>query len=92
AFAEITPDLTEAVLNEAAKICEGVLLPLNRSGDEEGCTLENGVVRTPAGFKDAWNQFTQGGWNALVLPTQWGGQGLPEAVGKLVEEMICATN
>lgn len=92
AFAEVTPDLTEAVLNEAAKLCEGVLLPLNRSGDEEGCTLENGVVRTPTGFKDAWNQFTQGGWNALVLPTQWGGQGLPEAVGKLVEEMICATN
>jgi alkylation response protein AidB-like acyl-CoA dehydrogenase len=92
AFAEITPDIAEAVLTEAAKICEGVIAPLNRSGDEEGCHFENGVVRTPAGFKDAWDQFVGGGWNALVLPTQWGGQGLPEALGKLVEEMICAAN
>ncbi len=69
-----------------------MLLPLNRSGDEEGCHLENGVVRTPAGFIDAYRQFTEGGWNALVAPVQWGGQGLPEAVGKLVEEMICAAN
>ncbi|MDP9055732.1 MAG: acyl-CoA dehydrogenase C-terminal domain-containing protein [Pseudomonadota bacterium] len=89
---EFTPDLTSAVLEEAAKLCQDVLLPLNRSGDEEGCHLENGVVRTPAGFIDAYRQFTQGGWNALVTPPQWGGQGLPEAVGKLVEEMICATN
>jgi alkylation response protein AidB-like acyl-CoA dehydrogenase len=89
---DITPDLTEAVLEGAAQLCQDVLLPLNRSGDEEGCHLENGVVRTPAGFIDAYRQFTEGGWNALVSPTQWGGQGLPEAVGKLVEEMICATN
>ncbi|EGD58422.1 acyl-CoA dehydrogenase domain-containing protein [Novosphingobium nitrogenifigens DSM 19370] len=92
AFAEITPELAEAVLTEAAKLCENVLLPLNRSGDEEGCHFENGVVRTPAGFKDAFRQFVEGGWNALVLPAKWGGQGLPEALGKLVEEMICATN
>ncbi len=89
---EITPDLTDAVLEGAAQICQDVLLPLNQSGDEEGCHLENGVVRTPAGFIDAYRQFTEGGWSALVTPTQWGGQGLPEAVGKLVEEMICAAN
>jgi len=89
---EFTSDLTDAVLEGAAQLCQDVLLPLNRSGDEEGCHLENGVVRTPAGFIDAYRQFTEGGWNALVTPTRWGGQGLPEAVGKLVEEMICATN
>lgn len=89
---DVTPDLTEAVLSEAAKFCQEVLLPLNRSGDEEGCHLENGVVRTPAGFIDAYRQFAESGWSALVTPPQWGGQGLPEAVGKLVEEMICAAN
>ena len=92
AFAEITPDLADAVLTEAARICDGVIAPLNRSGDEEGCHFEDGVVRTPAGFKAAWDQFVAAGWNALVLPTQWGGQGLPEALGKLVDEMVCAAN
>ena len=92
AFAEITPDVVDAVLTEAAKFCDGVIAPINRSGDEEGCHFENGVVRTPAGFKPAWDQFVAGGWNGLVLPTQWGGQGLPEALGKLVDEMVCAAN
>src|ERR1700710_815953 len=67
---DITPDLTEAVLEGAAQLCQDVLLPLTRSGDEEGCPLENGVVRTPAGFVDAYRQFTEGGWNALVTPAK----------------------
>ena len=71
---DFTPDLTDAVLEGAAQFCEEVLLPLNRSGDEEGCHLENGVVRTPAGFIDAYRQFAEGGWSALVTPTQWGGR------------------
>ncbi|WJS99494.1 acyl-CoA dehydrogenase C-terminal domain-containing protein [Novosphingobium humi] len=89
---EFTQDLTDAVLEEAAKICQDVLLPINLSGDSEGCQYENGVVRTPKGFKEAYDQFVQGGWGGLVMPVEYGGQGLPEAVGKLVEEMICATN
>jgi alkylation response protein AidB-like acyl-CoA dehydrogenase len=97
AHEEFTPDLIDAVLEEAAKLCEDVLLPLNRSGDEEGCHWERHAdgttsVRTPEGFKAAYDQFTQSGWNALVTPPEWGGQGLPESLGKMVEEMICATN
>ena len=89
---EFTQDLTDAVLEEAARLCQDVLLPINLSGDAEGCSYENGVVRTPKGFKEAYDQFVQSGWGGLVMPVEYGGQGLPEAVGKLVEEMICATN
>ncbi|CAN5323514.1 acyl-CoA dehydrogenase C-terminal domain-containing protein [soil metagenome] len=92
ALADFTPDLTDAVLEEAARLCKEVLLPLNRSGDEEGCHIDNGVVRTPKGFVEAYAQFKDGGWTALASDPQWGGQGLPEAVNKLVEEMICAAN
>ncbi|SEN40095.1 Acyl-CoA dehydrogenase [Sphingomonas gellani] len=92
AFAEFTPDLYDAVLEEAARMSQEVLLPLNASGDLEGCTLENGVVRTPSGFREAYRLFREGGWAALASDPQWGGQGLPETVNKLVEEMTCSTN
>ena len=92
AFEEFTPDLYDAVLDEAAKMAQDVLLPLNASGDAEGCRLENGVVRTPTGFQAAYDQFREGGWAALASDAQWGGQGLPESLNKLVEEMICSAN
>ena len=91
-FEEFTPDLLDAVLEEANKVAKDVLLPINASGDIEGCTYENGVVRTPKGFKAAYDTFREGGWASLASDPEWGGQGLPESVNKLVEEMICATN
>ncbi|MDE1916536.1 MAG: acyl-CoA dehydrogenase C-terminal domain-containing protein [Sphingomonadales bacterium] len=96
AHEEFGPELMDAVLEEAARLCQQVLLPINRSGDEEGCHFEQGPdgtsVRTPEGFREAYRQFAEGGWTSLVAPAEWGGQGLPEALGKMVEEMVCATN
>ncbi len=89
---ELSPELMDSVLEEAAKISEQVLLPLNASGDEEGCHYENGVVRTPKGFKAAYDLFREGGWTSLACDPAYGGQGLPEILNKLVEEMSCATN
>jgi len=89
---EFTTELADTILEEAAKFCTEVLLPLNASGDVEGCHYENGVVRTPAGFKDAYKGFTESGWGALNAAQKYGGQGAPETVAKLVEEMICSTN
>lgn len=91
-FAEVTPDLADAILEEANKFCTGTLLPLNASGDSEGCHIENGVVRTPKGFREAYEAFVAGGWTTLASDPEWGGQGLPEALNKLVEEMICGAN
>src|SRR5262249_61880436 len=83
-FAEVSPDLADAVLGEAAKFCESVLLPLNQTGDREGCRFENGVVYTPSGFKEAYAAFSGGGWSGLSCDPVHGGQGLPEALNVVV--------
>ncbi len=88
----LAPDLIDSILEEAGRFVEEVLAPLNASGDEEGCHYENGVVRTPKGFKAAYDLFREGGWTALACDSDYGGQGLPESVNKLVEEMICSAN
>ncbi len=62
---DVTQDLIDSILEEAAKFAQDILLPINASGDEEGCRYENGVVRTPKGFKDAYTRFCENGWSAL---------------------------
>ncbi len=89
---DMTPELIDPVIEEAAKVCEEVLLPLNRSGDEEGCRLENGVVRTPKGFIEAYRLFREGGWTGIACDPAFGGQGVSHSANALVEEMICSSN
>jgi butyryl-CoA dehydrogenase len=89
---EIAPDLVDPVLEAAGRICTDILFPLNRAGDEEGCVLKNGVVRTPKGFPEAYRDFREGGWTALHCDPAYGGQGLPKTVGLMFEEMICSAN
>ena len=86
-------DLIDQVLEEGGKFCAEVLHPLNRSGDEEGCTLtRDGQVHTPKGFAQAWQQFCEGGWPALSCEPEFGGQGLPHTVQSAFQEMMNATN
>ena len=85
-------DLIDPVLDEAAKLCEEVLFPLNRSGDEEGCTWNDTVVTTPKGFKEAYRLFREGGWTSMSCDPAHGGQGMPAMVDVLVTEMICSAN
>src|SRR5215469_9946208 len=91
-FADLSSDLVEDVLTNAAKFCEEVLQPLNQSGDEEGCHFENGVVRTPKGFREAYKAYSEAGWGALGVPTDWGGAGLPMLINMTVAEMAQSAN
>jgi alkylation response protein AidB-like acyl-CoA dehydrogenase len=92
AFPDFTSDLTAAILEEAAKLAENVLAPLNKVGDAEHCKLDGDAVTTPTGFKDAYAQFVEGGWQGLQFPAELGGMGLPRALGVAVLEMIQGAN
>jgi alkylation response protein AidB-like acyl-CoA dehydrogenase len=91
-YDELEADFTEAVLEEAGKLATEVLAPLNGVGDREGCTLENGVVRTPTGFKDAYDLMKAGGWLGLGLDAEYGGQGMPHVIGTAVSEIFVSAN
>ena len=89
---EVTPDLVDALLDQAGKFATGVLSPLNWPGDRSGCRLEDGVVITPPGFKDAYRQFQAAGWPALSCDPEFGGQGLPHLVAHRVSEIWNGAN
>jgi alkylation response protein AidB-like acyl-CoA dehydrogenase len=91
-YADLDRGFTAAVLEEAGKLATDVLEPLNAVGDREGCTLENGVVRTPTGFKAAFDQLREGGWPALDCDPAYGGQGLPYLMGTAVGEILVSAN
>jgi alkylation response protein AidB-like acyl-CoA dehydrogenase len=91
-YGELEASFTAAVLEEAGKLTSEVLAPLNAVGDVEGCTLENGIVRTPTGFKAAFDQVRAGGWTGLDMPEEFGGQGMPYVMGTAVGEMFSAAN
>jgi alkylation response protein AidB-like acyl-CoA dehydrogenase len=90
--AELSTELIDAMLDEAAKVAEKVLAPLNRTGDEEGCTLEGDSVRTPRGFKDAYKQYYEAGLGSLEFPPEFGGQGLAPSLGIMISELSAGAN
>ena len=91
-FSEVTPDLIEAILGEGARMAEDKIHPLNQTGDEEGCHFEAGRVTTPAGFKEAYSAYVEGGWVGLAGDPDYGGQGLPKVVATSVSEMVRSAN
>jgi len=88
---EATTDMVEAIFTEAAKFCENELAPIYQSGDD-GCTWDDGVVTTPAGFKEAYQKFIEAGWTTLTGSTDMGGQGLPSSIGIAINEMMTTAN
>jgi len=89
---EVTDDLINAIIEEAGKIAEGLLAPINQSGDQQGCKLENGIVTTPDGFKEAYTAYVEGGWSSLTGDTEYGGQGMPKVLSAIIEEMFFGAN
>jgi alkylation response protein AidB-like acyl-CoA dehydrogenase len=89
-FSDVSPDTLTAILEEAAKLAEEVVQPLNRVGDIEGCKRhDDGSVTTPAGFKQGYRQYAEGGWMGISVPTEYGGQGLPGTLTVMINEILC---
>jgi acyl-CoA dehydrogenase len=92
-FADLSADMLDAVLNESAKLAEDIFLPVNLSGDQQGCKRDdNGNVKTPDGFKAAYDAYVQGGWNGISADPAYGGQGLPATLAAIVNEFCCSAN
>jgi alkylation response protein AidB-like acyl-CoA dehydrogenase len=89
---DVNQELIDAILEEGARFAENELSPINRSGDEEGCQFDNGMVTTPKGFKEAYQKYVENGWGALSAPAEMGGQGLPVSLGTVISEMNGTAN
>jgi len=89
---EVSDDLINAIVEEAGKIAEGLLSPINQSGDQQGCRVDNGVVTTPDGFKEAYAAYAEGGWSGLTGDVNYGGQGMPKLLSAIIEEMAFGAN
>ncbi|MEL6311664.1 MAG: acyl-CoA dehydrogenase family protein, partial [Pseudomonadota bacterium] len=91
-YEDLTEDMTGQILEEAGKIARDLLAPINQVGDRQGCRLENGVVRTPDGFKEAWAAMVEGGWPSMECDPEYGGQGMPTVLNMAVGSMKSAAN
>ena len=89
---EVNMELVNQILDAGAAICEDVLVPLNEVGDQQGCKIGENGVETPAGFKEAYQQFVEGGWVGLTGEEEFGGQGLPPSLNVIMSEMVGAAN
>jgi alkylation response protein AidB-like acyl-CoA dehydrogenase len=91
-YSELTEDFTSAIIDEAGKLAKEVIAPSNKDGDAVGCKLENGVVRTPDSFKDAFGKIRAGGWTSLDVEEKYGGQHVPLVLSTAVNEMFTSAN
>ncbi len=91
-YKEVTPELVKDILEEAAKINQNLILPLAKAGDENPAVLENGVVRTPPGYKEAYQKYIEDGWTSLSCDPKYGGQGMPKTVSAFFDEMLSSAS
>jgi len=91
-YKEVNPDLAKDILEQAAKLTENLILPLAKTGDETPAKLENGVVRTPPGYKEAYKKFIEDGWVSLSCDPEYGGQGMPKTISSFFDEMLSAAS
>ena len=91
-YKEVNSELVKDILDEAAKINQDLILPLAKVGDENPCVYENGVVRTPPGYKDVYSKYIQDGWTSLSCDPKYGGQGMPKTVSTFFEEMLSSAS
>ena len=91
-YSDLDPAFTKAILDESGKLASAVMAPLNAVGDRDGCTWDAGKVRTPAGFKQAFEELKSGGWAGIDMPEQYGGQSMPSVIGSAVTEHFMAAN
>ncbi|WP_137166716.1 acyl-CoA dehydrogenase C-terminal domain-containing protein [Salinimonas lutimaris] len=91
-YGDVSEDLVKAIHTEAAKFADNVLAPINQSGDQQGCRWDQGTVTTPDGFKEAYQQYIEGGWPGMSHPEEWGGQGLPYSLSTAIAEYFSGAN